>query len=73
MFCVLDLQKLNSLFHCIDSLHLTIKFTMDYSTSEITFLGATVTKVGNKLEADLYCKPNECVQKIYCIQTGWKV
>ena len=52
-------QNLNELFNCINSLHPTIKFTMDYSTTEINFLGVTVTKVGNKLETDLYCKPTD--------------
>ena len=33
-----------------------MKFTMDYSTKEIKFLRITVTKVGNKLKTDLYCK-----------------
>ena len=32
---------------------------MDHSTTEINFLGVTVTKVGNKLETDLYCKPTD--------------
>ena len=48
-------QNLNKLFNCINSLHPTIKFAMDYSTIEINFLGITVTKVCNKLETDLYC------------------
>ena len=30
---------------------------MVYSTTEINFLEVTVTKVGNKLETDLCCKP----------------
>ena len=55
-------EKLNELFNSINSVHPTIKFTMDYSTKEINFLGATVTKVGNKLEIDLYCKPNDTHQ-----------
>ena len=42
-------QKLQELFNCINSLHPTIKFTMDYSATEINFLGVTLTKVGNKL------------------------
>ena len=50
-------QKLKELFDCINSLHLTIKFTMDYSATKINFLGVTVTQVGNKLEADLCCEP----------------
>ena len=29
---------------------------MDYSIAKINFLAVTVTKVGNKLETDLYCK-----------------
>ena len=43
-------QNLNELFNCINSPHPTIKFTMDYSTTEINFLAVTVTKVCNKLE-----------------------
>ena len=43
-------QKLKGLFICINSPHLTIKFTMDYS--------ATI----DKLETDLYCKPNDTHQ-----------
>ena len=34
---------------------------MDYST-EINFLGVVVMKVGNKLETDLFCKPNDTQQ-----------
>ena len=54
-------KNLNKLFNCINSLYLTIKFIMDYSTTdtEINFLGVTVTKVCNKLKKDLYCKPND--------------
>ena len=55
-------QKLKELFNCINSLHPTIKFTMDYSATEINFLGVTVTKVDNKLETDLYCKPTDTHQ-----------
>ena len=55
-------QKLNKLFNCINSLHPTVNFTKDYSTTEINFLGVTVTKVGNKLETDLYCKPTDTHQ-----------
>ena len=38
---------------------------MDYSTTEINFLGVTVTKVGNKLETDLYCKSTDTHQCLY--------
>ena len=56
IFCIWtqSSQNLNELFNCINSLHPTIKFAMDYSTTEINFLGATVTKVCNKLETDFY-------------------
>ena len=54
--------KLNEIFNCINSLHPTIKFTMDYSTTEINFLGVALTNVGNKLETDLFCKPNDTQQ-----------
>ena len=57
-----DSQKLKELLNCINSLHPTIKFTMDDSATKINFLGVTVTKVGNKLETDLYCKPTDTHQ-----------
>ena len=58
IFCIWtqDFQKLNELFN---RTHPTIKFTMDYSAIEIDSLGVTVTKVGKKLETDLYCKPSD--------------
>ena len=40
---------------------------MDYSTTEINFLGVTVTKVCNKLETDLYCKPNDTHQHLHAL------
>ena len=38
---------------------------MDYSTKQINYLGVTVTKVGNKLETDLYHKPNDTHQYLH--------
>ena len=38
---------------------------MDYSTTKMNFLGFIVTKVGNKLETDLYCKPNDTYQYLH--------
>ena len=35
---------------------------MDFSTTEIKFLGVTITKVCNKVETDLYRKPNDTHQ-----------
>ena len=55
-------QKLNELFNRINSLYPTIKFTLDYSITEINVLGVTVVKVGNKLETDVYCKPTNTHQ-----------
>ena len=46
-------KKLNEFLSCINSLHPTIKFTIDYYTTEVYFLDITVTRVGNKLETDL--------------------
>ena len=60
-----NFQKLNELFNCINSLHPTVNFTRDYCTTEIEFLGVTVTKVGNKLEIDLYCKPTDTHQYLH--------
>ena len=67
IFCIWtqNPQKLNELFNCINSLHPTIKFTMDYSATESNFLGVTVTKVGNKLETDLYFKPKDTQQYLH--------
>ena len=52
IFCIWTqgFQKLKGLFNCISSPHLTINFTMDYC--------ATI----DKLETDLYCKPNDTHQ-----------
>ena len=38
---------------------------MDYSSTEISFLGVTVTKIGNKLETELYCKPTHTHQYLH--------
>ena len=38
---------------------------MGCSATEINFLGVTVTKVGNKLETDLYCKPSDRHQYLH--------
>ena len=38
---------------------------MDYSRTEVNFLGVTVTKVGNKLEIDLYCKSADTQQYLH--------
>ena len=38
---------------------------MDYSAIEINFLDVTVTKLGNKLETDLYCKPTDTHQYLH--------
>ena len=38
---------------------------MDYSTTKMNFLGVIVTKVGNKLETDLYCTPNDTYQYLH--------
>ena len=50
----------NLIVECIQ--HSTIKFTMENSTAEKNVLGVTVTKVGNKLETDLYWKPTDTHQ-----------
>ena len=38
---------------------------MVYSTTEFNFLGAAVTKVGNKLETDLFCEPKDTQQYLH--------
>ena len=42
-----------------------IKFTMNYSATEVNILGVTVTKVGNKLETVLYCEANDTHQYLH--------
>ena len=53
---------------------------MDYSTTKINFLGVTVKKMCNKLETDLYCKPEDthqhlhsqlCHHNVYKIFIAW--
>ena len=66
-------QNLNDLFNCINSLHPTVKFTTDYSTTGINCLGVTVKKVCNKLETDLYCKPNDTHQHLHAQSCHRKV
>ena len=39
--------------------------TVDYSTTEMKFIGVTVVKVGNKLETDLYCKSTNTHQYLH--------
>ena len=38
---------------------------MGSSATKINFLGVTVTKVDNKLETDLYCKPSDTHQYLH--------
>ena len=40
---------------------------MDYSTIEINVLDVTITKLGNKLETDLYCKSTETHQNLHSL------
>ena len=49
---------------------------MDYSATEINFLGVAVTKVGNKLETDLYCESTDTHQYLHeqsCHRDVYKV
>ena len=38
---------------------------MGYSTTEFNFLGVAVTKVGSRLETDLFCEPNNMQQYLH--------
>ena len=62
-------KKLKELFNCINILHSTITFSMVYSTTEMNFIGVTVTKAGNifknKLETDSYCKSTNTYQYLH--------
>ena len=50
IFCIWTqgFHELKEFSNCISSLHTTIKFTMDYSATEINFLGVIVTNVRNR-------------------------
>ena len=45
--------------------HPNLKFTYEYSTDRINFLGVIVKKEKDKFVTDQYCKPTDCHQYLY--------
>ena len=58
--------KLREFCEEINSFHLTIKFTAEWSRKSITFLDTTVIRKGNCLVTDLYTKPTDTHQYLHC-------
>ncbi|MCG8031445.1 MAG: GIY-YIG nuclease family protein [Candidatus Thiodiazotropha taylori] len=53
-------QELQLFYEHCNNFHRTIKFTMEFSTKEITFLDTRVRRDNNgKISFDLYCKPTD--------------
>ena len=58
-------EKLKEFLKIINSCHLTIKFTAEYSLDKVNFLDVEVIRSGNKLLTDLNIKPTDTHQ---CLQ-----
>ena len=52
-------EKLDKFITNLNSLHPTIKFTSERSTTLIPFLDVNIQIKNGKLETDLYCKPTD--------------
>ena len=52
-------EKLDSFITYLNSIHPTIKFTSDRSTTSIPFLDVNIQLENGKIETDLYCKPTD--------------
>lgn len=50
-------DKLGEFINYLNSIHQTIKFTSERSTTSIPFLDVTIQLNNGKIEPDLYCKP----------------
>ena len=50
-------EKLAEFVDKFNTIHLTIKFTVSYSATEVNFLDTTVLIIDNQIETELYCKP----------------
>ena len=64
IFCVWadSLKKLPEFFIYLNSCHPTIKFTMNYSSTNIDFLGISITKNAAKLSTDIFIKDTDSYQ-----------
>ena len=52
-------EKLESFIAYLNSIHTTIKFTSERSTTSIPFLDVKIILENGKIETDLYCKPTD--------------
>ena len=52
-------EKLESFIAYLNSIHPTIKFTSERSTTSIPFLDVKILLENGKIETDLYCKPTD--------------
>ena len=52
-------EKLDSFIAYLNSIHPTIKFTSERSTTSIPFLDVKILLENGKIETDLYCKPTD--------------
>ena len=55
-------EKLKEFLKILNSCHLTIKFTAEYSLDKVNFLHVEVIRSGNKLLTDLYVKSTDTHQ-----------
>ena len=55
-------EKLKEFLKILNSCHLTIKFTAEYSLDKVNFLDVAFIRIGNKLFTDLYIKPTDTHQ-----------
>ena len=58
-------KELKKFLEILNSYHLTIKFTANYSREKISFLDVEVIKKGNQLVTDLYIKPTDAHQYLH--------
>ena len=52
-------DELYKFLESLNSFHLNLKFTLEYSTEEINFLDVTVKLNNNKFVTDPYCQPTD--------------
>ena len=57
-------EKLDSFIAYLNSIHPTIKFTGERSTTSIPFLDVKIFLENGKIETDLYCKPTDKNQNL---------
>ena len=55
-------EELQTFHSTINSIHQSIKFTIESSTTHLPFLGILIIKEEEKIKTDLYCKPTDTHQ-----------